>query len=147
MATWYWSQGFQGKESTAKMPAITTEVKGTEMNTCLGYTESQRSRVDTHNGLWYGDTAQCCAHTVDKTGCSGAHRIPENRLQCGQTVEEIGWQGRDRRTTLSASDQRLDTKRTKVKENEWESETCNLPLIEFEKCSCKIVNAIPEVCF
>lgn len=70
-----------------------TAVRGTEGNTRLGYTASRRSRAGTHTGLWCGGTARCCAHTVDKTGCSGARRSPENKLQCGNRGEGSSWQG------------------------------------------------------
>lgn len=95
---YFWMQEFQGKETTVNMKNATEKRKhdrgqGTEMNTCLGYTESQRNQAGTHTGLWYGDMAQCCAHTVDRTGCSGDRRTLGNRLQCGQGGEESGWQG------------------------------------------------------
>lgn len=71
------------------------KVKGTQKGTCLGCTKSQRSQTGTHSGPWHDGMAQCCVHTADTTGCSGARRNPESRLQPaerGRRGEGISWQ-------------------------------------------------------
>lgn len=54
--------------------------------TCLDCRVSQRSRTGTHTDRWHDGTARCCAHTADTSGCSGARRTQENRLQAAERV-------------------------------------------------------------
>ena len=56
------------------------KVNGTQRATCLGCTESRRSRTGTHSGPWCDGRARCCGRTADTTGCSGARRSPGSRL-------------------------------------------------------------------
>lgn len=135
-----------------------TEAKGTEMNTCLGYTESQRNQAGTHTGLWYDDMAQCCVHTVDRTGCSGDRRTPENRLQCGQRGEESGWQGEIELYRMRVIKEFWTTRDQTNRSQKYRGEGrrrsrrvrlyCNPPInIIWKLYCCKIGNYIREVCF
>lgn len=66
--------------------------------TCLGCKVSRRSRPGTHSDPWRGGMAQCCAHTVGMTGCSGAHRNQEGKLSRAKDrkwrggTKQKGWQ-------------------------------------------------------
>lgn len=53
----------------------------TQEATCLGCTGCLWSQRGTHSGRWHDGTGRCCARTADTSGCSGAHRTPESRLQ------------------------------------------------------------------
>lgn len=73
---------------------------GRRRATRLGCTGSRWSRTGTRSGLWCDGTARCCARTAGTTGCSGARRSPESRLQA------VSAGGREGREEISQRDKR-----------------------------------------